>query len=287
MVNDDSPDAKEAAELGEGHIDWVADRVMTALDTCRSIAPLSEARPAFDLAEGYRVASALAVKRIARGERPVGWKIGFTNRTIWREYGVFAPIWGPIYAATVQEVAAGAVAECPLYSFVEPRLEPEIAFRFAVAPRPGMSEAALLACIDAVAHGFEVVQSIFPGWRFTAADTVAAGALHGAYYHGPWTEIEQQDRAAWLSRLSSFEIALSCNGELIDRGHAANVLDGPLSALRHFVDGIAEQPALRGVEAGDIVTTGTVTRAFAVAPGETWSTQLSGLPLPGLAIAFR
>ena len=41
-----------------------------------------------------------------------------------------------------------------------------------------MDEAALLA--RRVGHGFEIVQSIFPGWKFSTADTVGAFSLHGA-----------------------------------------------------------------------------------------------------------
>ena len=43
-------------------------------------------------------------EREARGERPIGRKIGFTNRTIWAEYGVYAPIWGYVYDGTVREL---------------------------------------------------------------------------------------------------------------------------------------------------------------------------------------
>ena len=86
--------------------------------------------------------------------------------------------------------------------------------------------------------------------------------------------------------LSSFSIRLSRDGVFIDEGSAANVLGGPLSALQHFVRGLAEHPFDRGLRAGDMVTTGTVTRAFPVQPGELWATSVMGLPVPGLSIAF-
>jgi 2-keto-4-pentenoate hydratase len=41
-----------------------------------------------------------------------------------------------------------------------------------------------------------------------------------------------------------------------DRGHAANVLDGPLSALRHLVGLFARDPVNSHLAPGDIVTTG-------------------------------
>jgi 2-oxo-3-hexenedioate decarboxylase len=39
-----------------------------------------------------------------------------------------------------------------------------------------MDDAVLLTCIEWVALGFEIVQSIFPAWKFSPADTVAADA---------------------------------------------------------------------------------------------------------------
>jgi 2-oxo-3-hexenedioate decarboxylase len=166
----------------EGRNDLAA-QVLAAAAARTSIPPFTQNRPDFDLREAYAVSALVTERRIARGERPVGWKIGFTNTTIWDEYGVHAPIWGPMFDTTVQSMQGGE--PCSLTGLLEPRIEPEIIFRLARAPEPGMDERAILGCIDAVAHGFEIVQSLFPDWRFQAADTVAAFALHGRLRHGP------------------------------------------------------------------------------------------------------
>ena len=57
-------------------------------------------------------------------------------------------------------------------------------------------------------------------------------------------------------------------------GRAANVLDGPLFALRHLAETLAQDPLSPALAAGEIVTTGTLTRAFPVAAGEEWTTHL-------------
>ena len=273
--------------LTRAEAEAIASLILEAGDRAASIRPITDDRPDCDLAAAYDVSRIVAARRVARGERIVGWKIGFTNRTIWDEYGVHAPIWGPIYAETAEEVDPAAFP-APLIAseLAEPRIEPEIGFRIARPLSPEMDERALLACIDAVTHGFEFVQSIFPGWRFRAADTVAAFALHGRYRHAPPVPIEDGARRAWLAKLTEFEIALFRDGQEVDRGQAKNVLDGPLSALRHFIRGLREFPDARGVKPGDIVTTGTVTRAFPVKPGERWSTELIGLPLPAMDVAI-
>ena len=270
--------------LPDADADALADRILAAADRAASIPPVTDERQDFDLSAAYQVSSRITRRRIARGERPVGWKIGFTNTTIWDEYGVHAPIWGPMYASTVAETGASAgPGACPIGPLVEPRIEPEIAFRMAALPHPGMDDRELLSTVGAVAHGFEIVQSVFPGWRFRAADTVAAFALHGCYRHGPFVAVGDADRERWFSMLAGFAIALDRNGVEVDRGIAANVLGGgPLAALRALVNGLSDYPAGYDLRVGDIVTTGTVTRAFPVSAGERWSTRLTRLPLPGM-----
>ena len=49
---------------------------------------------------------------------------------------------------------------------------------------------------------------------------------------------------------------------------------------------LSEQSRFDPVQAGEIVTTGTLTSALPVAPGETWSTMLDGIDLTGLSIAL-
>jgi 2-oxo-3-hexenedioate decarboxylase len=262
----------------------VAAEAFDLLDSGRQVAPFSSRLPRFDLDDAYRVTAAVRQMRETRGEIPLGRKIGFTNRTIWDEYQIGAPMWGYIYNRTVRDLAdLGTTVS--LAGLAEPRIEPEIIFGLAMAPEPGMDERALLGCIDWVAHGFELVQSIFPQWEFTLPDTVAAYGLHGMLLVGPRHTLVEHG-GDWLGNLSTFGIDLTRDGTVIDQGRAANVLGGPLSALRHLVEVLASDPVNPTLAAGEIVTTGTLTRAFPVAPGETWTTELSGIALDGIAIRF-
>jgi 2-oxo-3-hexenedioate decarboxylase len=129
------------------------------------------------------------------------------------------------------------------------------------------------------------VQSIYPGWQFSAADTVAANGLHGALLIGPRRPFAA-DAVQWRKTLAAFAIDLSCDGRLIDRGHSGNVLDGPLSALRHLVDLLAADPLNPPLAAGEIVSTGTLTKAMPVAPGEVWTAKPSGIALEAIQVSF-
>ena len=125
------------------------------------------------------------------------------------EYNVHAPMWGYVYDRTVHDLPKEGM-DVSVRDLAEPRIEPEIAFGLAAAPDAGMDKQALLGCIDWVAHGFEIVQSIFPNWTFLAADTIAAYGLHGALLIGPRHSIASRTDDWALSspplRSTSFEM---------------------------------------------------------------------------------
>jgi 2-oxo-3-hexenedioate decarboxylase len=258
-------------EISEAEI---ADTVLQAAEARRQIAPFA----GLSMPAAYRVAALVRDARMARGERVAGRKIGFTNRTIWDEYGVHAPIWGYVYDRTLHDLAEPARAA----DFVEPRIEPEIVFGLGQPVDPDMSLDEIAGAIAWVAHGFEIVQSLYPGWRFAAPDTVAAFGLHGGLWIGPRRPLREEDRG----RLESFDIELFRNGVAIDRGNGRNVLDGPLHALGHLARVLRDDGGHPPLAAGEIVTTGTLTRAFPVAAGEIWTTRLAGLDLPGAQLSL-
>ena len=262
----------------------IAAEAFAVLDTGHQISPFSARLSAFDLDDAYRVTAAIRQMREMRGEVPVGRKIGFTNRTIWAEYNVYGPVWGYVYNRTVHNLAEIGNT-FSLVGLAEPRIEPEIVFKLALAPARDMDETALLACIDWVAHGFEIVQSIFPGWKFSAPDTVVAFGLHGALVIGPRHSIAAHAEE-WSRTLSTFEIDLKRDGTVVDHGRATNVLGGPVSALRHLVDILARDQINPPLAAGEIVTTGTLTRALPAAARETWTTELTGVALDGICVRF-
>ena len=259
----------------------IADEVFATIGTGHQISPFTSRPVGLSLGDAYHVTALLNRKHEARGEKRLGRKIGFTNRTIWEQYKVYEPIWGYVYDSTVHDL--GTTASLPLTGFSEPRIEPEIVFGLASPPAPDMDETTLLSCVDWVAHGFEIVQSIFPQWQFSAADTVAANGVHGALLIGP-RHAMRRDIKEWQKAIASFEIDLLCNDNVIDHGCSENVLGGPVSALRHLVALLARDVINPPLAAGEIVTTGTLTRAMPVKTGEIWSTALDCIGLAGIRL---
>ncbi len=239
-----------------------------------------------EMPSAYAAALAVRALRIARGEHPLGYKIGFTNRTIWERYAVFTPIWGSLWNATVAQCeGAGAIS---LAHLCQPRIEPEAVFGFKAAPRADATLEDLFVSLDWIAPGFEVVQSHRPDWKFTAPQTVADGGLHGRLLVGPKLRVaELAGDADELDRaLAGARVRLSRNGAPVEEGTGANVLDSPLRALMHFLVELRSCPGATDLVAGDIVTTGTWTDAWPVQPGEHWTARFDSV-LPALEVKFE
>jgi 2-keto-4-pentenoate hydratase len=258
--------------------------MQAAQDDVRQIEPFTSQFSDFDVPSAYAVADLIHQARVQRGAKPVGRKVGFTNPDMWALYGVQEPIWAYVYDTTVVHLG-GEPKTCSLGRFTEPKIEPEIIFHFHKSPPPGGNPASILGCIDWVAHGFEIVQSHFPGWKFRAADTVADWALHGTLLVGEPQSVDRLGPSI-ITALERFSLKLSCDGALCEVGSGANVLGSPLLAIVHLISVLARQPDYLPLQAGELVTTGTITTAQAVHAGERWRTEVQGIALPGISVGF-
>ena len=265
-------------------ISAIAGQMKAAQDGVRQIEPFSSGPGTFDTSSAYEVSHLIHEARLAEGSVAVGRKIGFTNPEMWAIYGVHEPIWAYMYDKTVVRLPDQRQT-CSLGRFAEPKIEPEIVFHFHSAPPASGNLASILECIDWIAHGFEIVQSHFPGWKFQAPDTVADGGLHGTLLLGEPQPIARL-QPGLVAALESFSVELTCDGNVRAEGKGINVLGSPLAAIAHLIAVLARQPQYLPLQAGEMVTTGTVTAAQVVLPGETWRTALNGIALPGLSVKF-
>jgi len=255
----------------------LARELLDALDSGSTVGSIAARHPHFGWDEGYAIAAALVGMRRARGETPVGRKIGFTNRNIWAEYGAIAPIWAHVYDDTLVMAPDGR-GTVSLSRTVSPRLEPEIAFRLKTPLAAGVTDPErILEAVDWVAPSFEIVDCHLPGWRFGAAESVADFSLHWRLVVGAPRRVLREDLPSLAAELRDCRVSLLRDGEIVDRGFGSNALGHPALALAHLAEVLSDQPAFEPLAAGEIVTTGTVTAAMPIAPGETWASVFEGL----------
>jgi 2-oxo-3-hexenedioate decarboxylase len=268
--------------LEPGEVRSIADEVLALWRTGKSTRPFSERYRSFNAEDAYAVAALTSAAREAGGDPIVGRKVGFTNKAAWEAMGISAPMWGYMFRTTVFNLA-DIDNRFALDGFAEPRIEPEIVVGLKAAPEPGMSDEALRGCIAWIAHGFEVAQCVYPGWRFAVADAIANQCLHAALLIGPRSE---PGDAVWRS-MRALSLDLCRDGKVVEKGRAETVLGGPIQSLRSLMELLATDSSFPPLRAGEVVTTGTLSAAPNIAPGETWSTLLHDTPIAGIEVRLE
>ncbi len=255
----------------------IADEISKAISQTQQIVPFSKRGIFLSLQDAYDVAG--LVKESLGLPPEIGKKIGFTNRNIWDVYNVNEPIWGSITSKSVSFTETN-FQKVDLSQFCEPRIEPEVVI--CLREKPRHSDEDLNICIDWIAPGFEIVDSIYPNWSFALPDTIASGGLHGCLVVGKKLIINNDVERD----LADLKVRLFKGASFEEEGTGANVLDGPVSAIRHLhksLAGIKNQVLL---SPGNIITTGTMTDAKPVLPGEKWVGKFEGIIDAELLVEF-
>lgn len=235
---------------------WAARREGRLLDPTSVLGDLT-------MDEAYVVQGALTDRRIAGGERIVGWKLGYTSAAMREQMGVAEPNFGPLTDAMV--LASGAVVDDTL---VQPRVEPEIALRFArplSAVEGPRSRCDVLDAVGSAVACLEVVHSTWHDYRFTIAHNTADGSSAAQVVLG---EVLIADD------LATVEVELSVDGVPVGRGRGADASGHPADGVVWLLDRLAERGL--GLRAGDIVITGGLTRAVPLAPGGVVAARYTG-----------
>ena len=259
----------------------LAQELLTAYSSRELIAVPPSARDAgFDLPAAYAVEAELAQIRRASGRTTVGRKVGFANRAIWRALKLDTLVWAHMYDDTVRYAEDG-VASLALGHLYSPKIEPEIVFKL---KKPLASDAgdpaAVLDAVEWLALGFEIIDCVFPDWRFTPADFVASFGMHAALIVGEPRPVQPE----MLAQLPTFKVRLLRNDKLVDEGSGRNSLRSPALCLGELASAISRQPMAEPLAVGELVSSGTLTDSHPIAAGQTWTAVIDGLDLPALSL---
>ena len=108
--------------------EWTVDRAATMLLEAEAAGtdrpPITDEWPGLDLATAYAVQEETLRRRLARGERLVGVKLGLTSRAKQQRTNVGSPL----VAWLTDAMALPAGAPVPHERLIHPRAEPEIVF---------------------------------------------------------------------------------------------------------------------------------------------------------------
>ncbi|MBT9282577.1 MAG: fumarylacetoacetate hydrolase family protein [Hydrogenibacillus schlegelii] len=217
------------------------------------ISPLTEEWPEMTVDDAYAIQDHLIAFYRAAGDRPVGFKLGFTSAAMRRALGVEQPNYGVLMASMLRSSPVRA-----LESFIHPRVEPEIAVRVhRELYGSDLDEAQVKGAIEAVAPALEIVDSRYEHFRFTFLDNTADNSSAAGVVLGEWREASDVD----LERLS---VVLS-DGSREWRGSSADVMGSPVKAVAWLSGELARRG--RSLPAGSVILTGGMTAPLPLRPG--------------------
>ncbi len=259
-------DEATAVALGE--------RLHTAWQTRTPIPPLTAEYPDLSPADAYAIQQVVVARRLAAGERIVGWKVGLTSKAMQDQLGVDQPDYGPILSGYL--VAEGAAIEAA--SLIAPRVEAEIAFLLAAPLRgPGVSALDVLRATAGVAPAIEVIDSRIEGWRIRLADTIADLASSAHVVVGPrLTPLDGLE-------LRTVGVVVERRGEVVATGAGAAALGHPAAAVAWAANALGALGVT--LEAGALVMPGALHASIPVAAGDVVRARFEGLG--AVTVRFR
>jgi 2-keto-4-pentenoate hydratase len=210
--------------------------------------------------QSYRVQLGLIRRRCSAGERQIGWKVGLTAPAIQRQFGFHEPVFGCVLDS---KPSGHVFAPTEL---IAPGFENELCMRLRVdlSGPIGLDEAR--AAIDVVYPSLEIIETRGP-FTEQIALALADNAQQKTVILG--------SPAALPADLTAIEARVSINGKQVATGTGDAVLGNPLNSIVWLAAKLGTYG--RNLKAGEIVMTGSFTRQFPIAPGDTIETVFSGI----------
>jgi 2-oxo-3-hexenedioate decarboxylase len=238
--------------------------------------------PSFDLADAYAVEAELTRLRRADGWSTVGRKVGYANKALWRALKLETLVWASMYDRTVQYATSGH-SSLSIERMIAPKIEPEIVVKLK-KPVTSVEADGVLDAVEWLAIGFEIIDCIFPNWKFQPADFVAAFGLHAALIVGEPRAVGPEMVAPLVEQLPQFKVRVLKGVEQIDVGSGKNALRSPALCVGELSAAIHRQEGADPLAEGELVSTGTLTASHSVTSGDEWSVEVEGLDLPDLTL---
>lgn len=222
------------------------------------------------LDDAYRVQARSVARRLARGERRAGYKLGFTSRAKMAQMGLHEVIWGRLTDAMVVADGGGV----PAGRFIHPRVEPEVCFLLGEPLAGTVTPLQAMRALAGVAPALEVIDSRYRDFKFSLPDVVADNCSAAAIVVGPWSDPARD--------VANLGLLLEVDGRPAQIGSTAAILGHPVRSLvaaARLVGGVGER-----LEAGDLLMAGGATEAVALGPGSRVRLEMERLGSVGFTL---
>jgi len=252
------------------HLENFAQIVDQAAFNCQEIAQI-DSEGKLTLEEAYYIQKLSIGRRLARGERQVGFKMGFTSRAKMIQMGLSDVIWGRLTdAMQIEEGSAVNPAR-----FIHPRVEPELAFLLKKDLPANVTNAQALSAVEAIAPALEIIDSRYKDFKFNLPEVIADNASSSGFVVGNWHSPTVD--------FSNLGLVMSIDGRPVHVGSTAALLGHPIRSLvaaARLAAGAGEP-----LKAGDIILAGGATPAEWIKAGQYIEVEMQGLGRAGFSLS--
>ncbi len=243
--------------LQRNQIEELAAHLEAAEREARDVTKITDDFPAMTWDDAYDIQDEIRRRKESRGQRTAGLKAGLTSHAKMKQMGVSTPCFG--FVSDTMAVPDGGEIDCK--QLIHPKVEAEICVvTKAPLKGPGCHVGAVLAAIDFVIPGVEVIDSRYRDFKFDLKSVIADNTSASRFVIGGRPRnVEELD-------LRTLGVVLEKNGRIVALAAGAAVLGHPAAAVAMM----ANHLGARGQEipAGSFIMTGGVTEAIAVGPGD-------------------
>jgi len=214
----------------------------------------------------HRVCDGNIQRRLDRGERIAGFKVGFTNIPVREKMGLPDSTYGYLMDTMVLQTGGSLRMD----EFVAPKIETEVCFRLTKdLSGPNLSIDQVLEATDAVSASFEICDARIRDWKCPYPDFFADNGFSARIVlSGTWVPVRQVD-------LLGETVLLTQDGAPIAEGKGEMALGHPAKAVAWLARKLSERG--RGLSAGMMVMTGTLTPITPIVAGSTYVGSFSSL----------
>jgi 2-keto-4-pentenoate hydratase len=218
------------------------------------------------LDDAYRIMERNIDKRLKAGEKHAGYKIGFTNLAVREKMGLPDSTYGYLLDSMVLKNGV----KVTMSDLIAPKLECEICMKLKSGLKgKGLSTEDVIRATEAVSASFEICDARIKDWKCPYPDFFADNGFSARIVlSGQWRP------AAGFDFLNEKVVLTQASKELA-QGTGALAMGHPAKAVAWLVGKLADRN--KGLEAGQIVMTGTLTPILPIEKGSTYTAKFSTL----------
>jgi len=257
--------------LNEQQIAELAEYLETCELEARDAQKITDRYPDMDFEDAYAVQYAIRQRKLDRGTRLAGLKVGLTSRAKMKQMGVETPIYG--FLVDYFDRPDGGDIETD--QLIHPKVEAEIAFvTKAPLKGPGVHVGNVLAATDFVIPAVEIIDSRYENFRFDLISVIADNASSSRFVLG--------GKAARHDEIDmrNLGVVMEKNGEVVELGAGAAVLGHPAASVALLANMLGARD--EEIPAGTLILTGGVTAAVTVEKGDSVNVRFQDLGSVGM-----